>query len=432
MDFIGNHTSIEHPWFIESKSSRNNLKRDWYVWKDGGKNNETPNNWLSVFGGSAWTLDKKTNQYYLHNFLSTQPDLNWRNKKVRNEMIKIMEFWLKRGINGFRIDALHYFMEDELYRDDVQNLDYTSGEDPYKNLLHIHSKGYSHIKKSLEIFKKMLKKHKDIFMASEAYTSVQNLVEMYKVINNKRYCPFNFSLISLDWKTSQCKNLIDTFNESLGQNFTPNYVISNHDVPRIISQIGKEKARLVAFLLFTLRGIPFIYYGDEIGMENVKISQEQTQDGAKLNKMSYKINRDEERTPMQWNEEKNAGFSKTKPWLPVSKNYKTINVFGENKDKHSFLSLYKKLIHTRNKSNTLKKGSYIPLPIQSEEIFSFLREYQNQKFLITINFSDKKVEATFPYSQGKILLNSILDKKEEKKNLDRLILEPFEGYIFEL
>jgi len=431
MDFVANHTSDEHPWFQASQSSRDNVKRDWYIWRDPKPDGSPPNNWLSLFGGSAWTLDKKTKQYYMHSFLSSQPDLNWRNQDVRNEMSNVLRFWLKRGVDGFRTDAMYHLVKDDQFRDDPPNPNYVAGKyEPYESLLHIYSQGRPELMETANTLCHVLGEHSNnAYMISEVYLGLPQMVELYKACDNGLHAPFNFNLMTLPWNGKSFKKFVDAFEEKLGPHDWPNYVMGNHDRSRVASRLGQEKARLAAMLQFTLRGMPFIYYGDELGMEDVKIPADKIVDPWGKNVQGFNVGRDPERTPMQWNTNVHAGFTDTDPWLPVASDYKKRNVETALQDPDSMLSFYKDLIHSRTKSPALLTGSYIPLESGNENVFAFGRECASEKLLIAINFSGKEQRATMPV-KGLMLCTTCSDENVKKEvSATELTLKPFQGLI---
>lgn len=434
MDFVPNHTSDQHPWFLESRSSRNNPKRDWYIWKDPKPNGSPPNNWLSVFGGSAWEYDKKTKQFYLHKFLKEQPDLNWRNPEVKEAMFNVMRFWINRGVDGFRADAVIHLIKDKELRDDPPNPAYIAGkDDPYDSLLHIYSEVSQETIETTKSFCQVLDEHQDKFLVSEVYLDVPGMMKYYHSCRDGLHAPFNFNLMSLPWDAGMYKKFINEFENSLGPGDWPNYVLSNHDRPRLASRIGRNRARLAAMLLLTLRGLPFIYYGDEIGMKDVNIPPEKTKDPREKLTPGLGPSRDPERSPMQWNGGKNAGFSGGEPWLPVSEDYKEYNVEKESLDPNSMLNLYRRLIHYRNTSPALLKGKYVPIDSGCRDIFAFLRECDDEKLLILLNFSNKEQKASFGFNKAEIILNTYLDEDAGKKvDLNDFSLRPDEGYVLRL
>lgn len=429
MDFVANHTSIEHPWFKESRSSRINPKRDWYIWKDPKPDGSPPNNWLSVFSGSAWTLNKKTNQYYMHSFLPQQPDLNWQNDQVRLQMEKILEFWLHRGVDGFRSDAIYHLVKDDQFRDDPQKPNYKGPKGSYDGLIHTYSQRRPETLNIINSFCSILELHKNKYIVSEAYLDIPEMAKFYKACTNNLHAPFNFNLMSLPWDAKLVRNHIDEFEVSLGKSDWPNYVLGNHDRPRVVTRVGEKRARLLAMLLFTLRGMPFVYYGDEISMENVDIPSDQQKD---LVRNPLAVNRDGERTPMQWGESDYAGFSTVKPWLPVGKKYKDINVEKELYDPLSMLHLYRQLIHYRTHNHVLLHGSYRSLDLDNHNVFAYLRELGDEKVLVMLNFSNDEESVSFPYQKANVVCTTNGEKENKMIDINTIILSPYQGYVVEV
>ncbi|MBI2326739.1 alpha-glucosidase C-terminal domain-containing protein [Candidatus Curtissbacteria bacterium] len=429
MDFVANHTSSKHPWFMDSRSSKTNPKRDWYIWKDPKPDGSPPNNWLSVFGGSAWTLDKTTNQYYLHSFLPEQPDLNWRNNEVKKAMEKVLEFWIHRGADGFRSDAAYHLIKDDQLRDDPPNPTYKGVKNSYKGLIHTYSQGRPEALETMNTFCSILGLHKDKYMVSEAYLDIPEMSKLYKACSNNLHAPFNFNLISLPWDAKLIRKHIDDFEASLSKIDWPNYVLGNHDKPRVVTRVGEKRARLLAMLLFTLRGMPFVYYGDEIGMKNEDIPLGKQKDlvGNRLT-----ANRDGERTPMQWDESVHAGFSIVKPWLPVGEKYKDVNVKKELSDPISMLRLYRQLIHYRANSYVLLRGSYRSLDLGDNHVFAYLRELGDEKVLVILNFSKDEESVSFPYQKANVIYTTNREKENKIVNLKKITLAPYQGYVLEV
>ncbi|MEK7185426.1 MAG: alpha-amylase family glycosyl hydrolase [Patescibacteria group bacterium] len=407
VDFVGNHTAATHKWFIESRSSRENSKRDWYIWHDGDAKGGSPNNWLSVFGGSAWQFDKTTDQYYLHTFLKEQPDLNWHNPEVRAEMMSVIDFWVDQGVDGFRVDALQHFLEDEKLRDEKRNPTFHKETDePYKALVHRFSLSgeLSSSNKRANIIgtflNEALEKHPDLFIVGEVYVGLEELTKVYDLCPNGRFMPFNFNLIGTPWIVSEYKKIIDEYQSKLKPSHLPNFVFGNHDVARLASRLGETKARLVAFLELTLPGMPFIYYGDEIGMTNGSIPENAVKDVLAKIFPGLQPGRDMERTPMQWDDSTNTGFTDGKPWLPVAENFKKINVQNEEQEENSTLSLYKNLIRIRKSSEALHLGEYTPCHSNSPSVFSFERHFGNERLLVLVNFGQNIEREILPVTVG--------------------------------
>lgn len=429
MDFVANHTSSQHSWFKESRSSRINSKRDWYIWRDPKPDGSPPNNWLSVFGGSAWTLDRKTNQYYLHSFLSEQPDLNWRNIEVKTAMEKVLEFWIHRGVDGFRSDATYHMIKDKQFRDDPPNPNYQGPKDSYRSLIHTYSQSQPEVLETINAFCSVLGLHRDKYMVSEAYLDIPEMTKLYNACSNGLHAPFNFNLISLPWDARLVKNHIDAFEASLKENDWPNYVLGNHDKPRVVTRVGEKRAMLLTMLLFTLRGMPFVYYGDEIGMENADVPADKQKDlvGNRL-----ASSRDGERTPMQWNSSTYAGFSNTDPWLPVGAKYKDVNVEQELNDPSSMFQLYRRLIHYRTHNHVLLHGAYSSLDLGDSHVFSYLRELGDEKVLVILNFSKGEESVSFPFQKASVACTTNRENEGKIIDVKTITLSPYQGYVLEV
>lgn len=429
IDFVPNHSSDIHPWFMESKSSRDNPKRDWYIWRDAKPDGSTPNNWLSVFGGSAWTWDEHTGQYYLHSFLKEQPDLNWENKEVRNAMQDVLRFWLGRGVDGFRVDAMNYLGKDPLLADDPINELYEKGTNPYGQLTHKYSRNTGNYYDYLRLMAKTCNEYDNRVLVFEAELLERNNPEVlwafYKELAQPICVPFNFELIFINWAAKDIQLFIDKFQDGLTGAQYPAYVLGNHDQPRIASRVGQANARLGAMLLLTLPGLSFIYNGDELGMENVPIAHESAHDP--WEKRVPGLGRDAERSPMQWSAKNYAGFSKTKPWLPIADNFRSVNVAAESDDPDSMLVLYKKLVALRKNSKSLRYGQYIKGPHIDNNVMTFIRSHNDDHCMILLNFSGQPVSLNdLPAGLG-----MLASTDPNRQNLNNKMLQPFEGLCLE-
>jgi alpha-glucosidase len=436
MDYVTSHTSSEHPWFTESKSSRHNPKRDWYVWRDAKPDGTPPNNWLSVFGGPAWTYDEFTGQYYLHQFLKDQPDLNWRNPEVREEMQRILNFWMSKGVDGFRVDAISHFIEDSEFRDNPINEHYIEGKhSPYQRYVPKYSVDQPELKEVVDMLCNTLNNHEEKFMVSESALGGERFFDAYRYTDSKLHAPFNFSLIHMKWSASSYRRFIDNFEKFLDKEEVPTYVLGNHDQPRIASRLDHLRARTSAMLLLTVRGLPFIYYGEELGLKNVKIPEHKMRDNlnvASLAKAGHN-SRDPARTPMQWSADKNAGFSYVEPWLPLARSYRSNNVATQTENEKSMLNLHKKLIHFRNASQALIEGAYRSLPTFSKKIYMYAREHDNQNVLVLLNFSKETIiEPLTDGLSGNIICSTYMDRLNEGINaITEITLRPYEGITIE-
>lgn len=389
LDLVPNHTSDQHPWFIESKSSKESAKRSWYIWADAKPNGAPPNNWLSVFGGSAWEWDENTGQYYYHAFLKEQPDLNWRNEDVQVAMLDVMRFWLEKGVDGFRVDVMWHLIKDKQLRDNPVNPDFHESEATYNRLLPVYSTDQPEVHELVAKMRDLMERYEDKVLIGEIYLPIKRLVAYYGINESGAHLPFNFQLLTLPWDAQQIAVAIDEYEGAIPTNGWPNWVLSNHDKPRIASRVGGQQAKVAAFLLLTLRGTPTIYYGDEIGMYDVPIPIREVQDPQGLNMPGKNLSRDPARTPMQWSNAAFAGFSTVRPWLRVDKRFKRENVAIQKNNPYSMLSLYRKLIKLRNEEPTLQYGNYVPV-FSNEQLIIYKRELvDHPSFLIALNLTPR-------------------------------------------
>lgn len=390
LDLVPNHTSNQHSWFLESRSSRNNPKRNWYIWQDARPDGSLPNNWLSVFGGSAWEWDEQTQQYYYHAFLKEQPDLNWRNPDVQEAMFNVMRFWLNKGIDGFRVDVLWFIFKDEQLRNNPPNPDYSPQMPTYDQLLPIYSTDRPEVQEVTRKMRSVLEEYEGHrVLIAEVYLPIKELMIYYGVDNKGAHLPFNFLLLSLPWDATQIATTINQYEGALPVQSWPNWVLSNHDRPRIASRVGSQQARVAAMLLLTLRGTPTIYYGDEIGMRDVAIPSAEMQDPQGLNMPDKNLGRDPARTPMQWDEGKNAGFTEGRPWLRLDKTFARMNVQAQQHDPHSMLTLYRRLIQLRRREPALASGNYEPVYADSQLLAFIRRSERHPSFLIVLNLTHR-------------------------------------------
>lgn len=421
IDLVPNHTSDEHPWFIESRSSRDNPKRDWYLWRDAREDGSVPNNWLSVFGGSAWEWDATTQQYYYHAFLTKQPDLNWRNPQVQEAMLQVMRFWLDRGVDGFRVDVMWHMIKDQQWRDNPVNVQYEQHMATYEQLLPVYSTDQPEVHNIVSKMRQVLDGYEDRMMIGEIYLPVSKLVTYYGVNNNGAHLPFNFMLVSLPWDARHIAAAIDQYEGVLPVNAWPNWVLGNHDQPRITSRVGVQQARIAAILLLTLRGTPTIYYGDEIAMRDVPIPFNEVQDPQGLNMPDKNLSRDPARTPMQWNNSEHAGFTEGKPWLRMDAAFARKNVQQEKDDPYSMLTLYHRLLQLRQQEAALHGGQYVPVYADTQMIVYIRQEEGGKRFMIALNLSHRPgyfttknvsckgliVFATTPELEGSVITDTI-------------------------
>ncbi len=406
LDFVPNHSSSEHPWFRESRSSRDNPKRDWYIWKDPAPDGGPPNNWLSNFGGPAWTFDEQTGQYYYHAFLKEQPDLNWRNPEVQEAMLDVLRFWLDRGVDGFRVDVIWHLVKDEAFRDNPPNPHWTPGQRPYHALQEVHSTDQPEVHAVIARMRRLFDEYGERVLIGEIYLPVERLVKYYGEEMSGVHLPFNFQLILAPWDARHIAGLIDEYEAALPPKGWPNWVLGNHDQHRIASRVGPAQARVAAMLLLTLRGTPTLYYGDEIGMHDVEIPLDRVQDPFEKNVPGIGMGRDPERTPMQWSPREKAGFTTGEPWLPLAEDFREVNVEVERDDPGSMLTLYRRLIDLRQEQPALHGGGWEPVDAEGD-VLACLRTGGGRRFLVALNLGAQVTMLRMPKgSSGTVVLST--------------------------
>lgn len=433
VDVVPNHTSDQHPWFLESRASRTSPKRDWYVWRDPKPDGSPPNNWLGAFGGIAWEWDEATRQYYLHTFIPEQPDLNWRNPDVVAAMHSVFRFWLDRGVDGFRIDVAQRIMKDPELRDNPpapsarDRVFKSMGE--YDTQLHVHDKGHPDIHGV----------YRDLRSLVETYTPPRVLIGEIHLFDweewsayygralDELHMPFNFTLVYVPWRASEVRARVDGLEAALPDGAWPNYVLGNHDEPRLASRFGAAHSGVAAMLLLTLRGTPTLYYGDELGMQQVAIPPEDQQDPWAIHEPG--LGRDGCRTPMQWDASPMAGFSRAhRSWLPLTPDHATVNVAAQRSDPTSLLNLYRRLLALRRGMPSIRYGSYAPIDATTEEIFAYQRSAGAESVLVVLNFSDHPVRFVHEQVAGSEPLLSTRLRRADVQGVV-LSLEAAEGVI---
>ena len=433
LDLVPNHTSDQHSWFIESRSSRQNPKRDWYIWRDPAPGGGPPNDWLSVFGGSAWEWDQLTEQYYLHSFAIEQPELNWRNPAVEAAVFDTIRFWLDKGVDGFRVDVIFYLLKDALFRDNPPNPDFRPGQDEYKSQLQVYTLNLPEVHEIIKRMRKVFDEYEERVMIGEIYLPNEDLMLYYGPNNDEAHLPFNFQLILLPWKADIIRDAVSEYEAALPPLGWPNWVLGNHDNHRIATRIGREQSRVANMLLLTLRGTPTCYYGDEIAMLDVEIPAELVHDPQELGKPGLGLGRDPERTPMQWDSSPNAGFTTGTPWLPVAADYAAYNVAAESENPTSMLTLFRQLLSLRRSSPALSVGSYTDIPSGAPDVFSFMRQYEDQRMLVVLNFSLEPRIFTTPSGPAVAQIAvSTMPGRIGEVDLANVVLAPDEGLILRL
>ncbi len=457
MDLVVNHTSDEHPWFIESRSSKYNDKRNFYIWRE-GKDGKEPNNWGSCFSGSAWEYDEKTEMYYLHCFSKKQPDLNWDNPRVRDEVFRMMTWWCEKGIDGFRMDVISMISKVEGLPDGKVegNSEYGSLENT-TNGPHVHE--YLQ-----EMNKRVLSKYDLITVGECAGVTIEEAKKYASLDGRELNMVFQFEHVGLDydengkWTTKRFDlrelkaNLSKWQNELEGKAWNSLFW-DNHDQPRIVSRLGDESplsAKAIATVLHFMKGTPYIYQGEELGMTNCRFGKiENCRDIEEINAYKDLVGsgkmtagemiagieakgRDNARTPMQWDSSENAGFTSGKPWIMVNPNYKEINAEAELQDKKSVFHYYKKLIALRRRSewsDLIVYGNYSLLDEDSGEVFSYIRELDGRRIFVLCNLTDKEIEYKSRFTESKSLLISNYVNAGLR---DRMTLKPWFAAAWEL
>jgi alpha-glucosidase len=432
LDFVPNHTSNLHPWFLESRATRGSAKRDWYLWRDPAPSGGPPNNWLSNFGGSAWELDTATGQYYYHAFLKEQPDLNWRNAEVCAAMHDVLRFWLARGVDGFRVDVIWHLIKDDRFRDNPPNPAWQPGDASFRRQLPIHSTDRPEVHDVIAGMRRVVEQFGERVLIGEIYLPVERLVAYYGRDLTGVHLPFNFQLLEAAWNPQGLARLIQEYERLLPTRGWPNWVLGNHDKPRIAARVGAEQARIAAMLLLTLRGSPTMYYGDEIGLAAVAIPPERIQDPWEKNEPGIALGRDPARTPMQWDAGVNAGFTTGSPWLPLSDDFGACNVTVLADDPRSILALYRNLLALRRRRPALSIGSYAAVPSVAE-VLAYERRSGAERLLIALNFGRKICSVLLPVPARSVLLSTHADRPPERSSSARAIeLQPNEGIVLDL
>jgi alpha-glucosidase len=429
IDFVPNHTSDKHPWFAESRSSRTSAKRDWYVWADASPNGGPPNNWQSRFGGSAWQWDENTDQYYYHSFLLEQPDLNWRNPQVRSAMADVLRFWMRRGVDGFRFDASAVLAEDALLRDDPIDPDADESTPPPQRFMRVFSDDRPETQRYIEELRQVIDEFKGRMMCGEVQGKTERIGHFYGSDDRPRmHLPLNFALLDSPWNALSLQAAIDDYLNAIPDKAWPDWVIGGHDKHRVASKVGQQQARCLAMLILTLKGTPFFFAGDELGMERGIIPKEAVQDPFEKLVPGYGLNRDPERVPMQWDATRNGGFTTGEPWLPMGRT-SACNVCDMQKDKRSILHLYRQLIVLRKQTPAFRCGDYAPLRSRND-ILAFERFTGSDKFQVALNLTHEPRLLDW-LEEGILVLSTHLDRKDLAVKRS-LLLRPDEGAIIKV
>lgn len=412
-DYIPNHTSDQHPWFIESRSSRENPKRHWYVWADAAPGKPYPNNWVSEVSGSVWEWDEHTEQFYLHSHLKQQPDLNWRNSGVWAAMLDVLRFWLDRGVDGFRIDVAHMLMKDPQLRDNPPNphpeVNPFELQDPdFYTQLHVNDRLHPDLHQVLRSINQVLADYDGDRVAIGEVQALEwsRWAEFYGKALDELHLPFAFQLIETPWRAADLAGAIDSLEQALPDGAWPILALGNQDRRRLATRLGRSQARIAAVLLLTLRGSPTIFYGDELGILDQAVPRERQRDYFGL---SGGVSHDPARTPMPWTGGRNGGFSNADPdalWLPTCVDYKTLNVEAQLADASSSLTLYRRLIALRKQSDALRLGDYDLHPATNERCLLYTRTAGEDHKLVALNLSGDACELEIA-ERGTVVLSTV-------------------------
>ena len=456
MDLVVNHTSDEHNWFIESRKSKDNPYRDYYIWKD-PVNGKEPNNWGGAFGGSAWEYDPQTQMYYLHLFSKKQPDLNWENEKVRQEVYDMMKFWCEKGIDGFRMDVISMISKDQRFPDGEMNNGLYGDFGPYC----VHGPRVHEFLQ--EMNQKVLSKYDIMTVGETAGVTIEEAQKYAGEDRNELNMVFQFEHVESGcgdygkWTTQkydfkEFKNIMIKWQEKLQGKAWNSLFLGNHDQPRSVSRFGNDNpvyretsAKMLATCIHMMQGTPYVYQGEELGMTNVYFDkledyrdiesinyfEEFTESGLMTPEHMMKClmlrSRDNARTPMQWDDSKQAGFTEGEPWIKVNPNYKKINAAQQLEDPDSVFHYYQKLIRLRKEKDIIVYGEFEPLYREDEQIFAYTRKQDQEKLLTVCNFSDKNAEVEVPEEfKGAECLITNLGRKEFD---GKIILNPYEAFV---
>jgi alpha-glucosidase len=440
VDYVPNHTSDLHAWFTESRSSRTSPKRDWYVWRDPKPDGSPPNNWISVFGGSAWAWDEATGQFYLHSFLAEQPDLDWRNPEVKAAMFDVLRFWLDRGVDGFRIDVAQFVAKDPLLRDNPPNPhpERMAQMGDWSQQLHLYDHGHPDVHEIYREFRGLL----DSYMGDRVsigelhHEQFDVWAGFYGQNLDEIHVPFNFHLLFSPWDATEVRCVVDAVEAALPAGAWPNWVLGNHDQRRLASRIGEGQARVAMLLLLTLPGTPTIYYGDELGLPNAEIRPDQVRDPWGLAEPGQ--GRDPGRSPMPWDASPTSGFTApgVDPWLPLAPGHENTNVALQREDPASLLSMTRRLLQLRRDHPALAEGVHRSVDGTQDGTFCFVRSLDGSEgtpaVLVALNLTGEPRRVELDHGTGRVIEGTHSDRLGSTVDTAAVELRPDEGLVIEL
>jgi alpha-glucosidase len=426
LDLVPNHTSDRHPWFQQSRSGRDDPRHDWYVWRDPSPDGNPPNNWISHFGEPAWQFLDPPGRWYLHSFDRGQPELNWDKPDVREALRDVVRFWLRRGVDGFRVDVLWLLGKDPELRDNPPNRDWRPGEPEKFRQLRVYSEGWPSSHERARLLRATVDEFDDRVMIGEVVLPPEQAVAYYGAGLDEANFPHNFALTELAaWTADEVRATVDGYEAVLPPGAWPNWLLGDHDFPRIASRIGPERARLAQMLLLTLRGTPTWYYGDELGLPSADLSAAEVAIADPQAAGAPSMNRLVARTPMQWDDGPHAGFSNVEPWLPLASRDPVLTVEAQREDPDSMLGLFRSLIEIRRRHPALSIGSYRSLPAPPD-VFSFERRHGGESLEVHLNFGDEPRLVSVPSARS-ILISTA--RRAHSAPSSSLTLEAHEGVI---
>ncbi len=390
LDLVLNHTSDQHPWFVQSRSSRDNPYREYYLWRDPAAGGGPPNNWQSIFGGSGWELDAQTNQYYYHMFYKEQPDVNWRNPAVRQALLDVFRFWCERGVDGFRLDVFNVYFKHPELPDNPPVL----GLRGFDRQKHIHDCDQPEMYPLLSEIRATLDSYAERYAVGETFISDPRKAAGYSA-PGLLHAAFDFTFLHCRWKPELFLKAIQDWEQALQPEGYPTYVMNNHDTPRSATRYTKDESdellKVAAALLLTQHGTPYLYYGEEIGMRDIPITREMVQDPIGKRYWPFFKGRDGCRAPMQWDDSSQAGFTSGQPWLPVHENYRQRNVAAQREQPSSLFHFYRALLRLRKQYLALRHGLLQPLTFEPQRLLAYLRQTADETILVALNFGKRPV-----------------------------------------